>query len=122
MVGLRPLLDPEQHGFATIDRRDPWPEALVPVALFEEAEGTSVIAPLSMLDSLDLDPVGGWALITLGFDSRLDGVGLTARVSTALASANIPCNVVAAFHHDHLFVPWAKRADVMAILDNLEAP
>jgi uncharacterized protein len=35
---------------------------------------------------------------------------LTAAVAAALADAGISANVVAAFHHDHVFVP-ARRAD-----------
>ncbi len=122
MVGVRPLLDERVHGFATIHPRDPWPDALRPVATFEEAEGTSVIAPLDELDALGLDPAGSWALITLGFESRLDGIGLTAKVSRALADEKIPCNVVAAFHHDHLFVPWNRRAKALSILKETQAP
>jgi hypothetical protein len=39
-------------------------------------------------------------------------VGCLAAVSAVLAEAGIPCNAVAAFHHDHLFVPreMAQRA------------
>jgi hypothetical protein len=44
--------------------------------------------------------------------SSLEAVGLTAAVSRALTDANISCNVVAAYYHDHIFVPVqdAKRA------------
>ena len=122
MAGLRPELDDREHGFATLGPRQPWPEDFRPIATFEERHGTSIIAPMTELEAAKLDPVGGWALITLGFHSRLDGIGLTAKVSNALAAARIPCNVVAAFHHDHLFVPWNRRERAMAILDRLETP
>ena len=45
--------------------------------------------------------------------SALDGVGLTAAVAGALAAAGIACNVIAAFHHDHLFVPAARAGAVL---------
>jgi len=48
-------------------------------------------------------------------------VGLTAAVAGALAEAGIACNVVAGFHHDHLFVPWERREDALAILSDLSA-
>jgi hypothetical protein len=48
--------------------------------------------------------------------SALDGTGLTAAVSAALAAAGIPCNMVAAFHHDHVFVPAAMAARALAVL------
>jgi hypothetical protein len=122
MVGVRPRLDEREYGFATLHGRDHWPEGFVPLATFEEHDGTSIIAPTDQLEALGLDPVGDWALITLGFESRLDGIGLTAKVSSALAAARIPCNVVAAFHHDHLFVPWNRREKAMRILGEMEAP
>ena len=48
--------------------------------------------------------------ITLGVRSSLEAVGLTAAVAAALTDAGISANVVAAFHHDHVFVP-ADRAE-----------
>jgi hypothetical protein len=40
-------------------------------------------------------------------------------VSGALAGAGIACNVVAGYHHDHLFVPWERREEALAILQRL---
>ena len=59
------------------------------------------------------------ARITLSVHSALDGVGLTAAVAAALAEAGIPCNMVAAFHHDHAFVPLADAPRALAILKEL---
>jgi hypothetical protein len=48
--------------------------------------------------------------------SDLDAVGLTAVVATALAGQGIPANVVAGFHHDHVFVPVDRGAAAMRVL------
>lgn len=42
--------------------------------------------------------------------SDLAAIGLTAAFARALGDAGISCNVVAAAHHDHMFVP-VERAD-----------
>jgi hypothetical protein len=57
--------------------------------------------------------VAGW--ITLGVQTTLQQVGLTASFAGRLAEAGISCNVVAGFHHDHLFVP-RDRADEAVVL------
>ena len=49
----------------------------------------------------------------------LDAVGLTAAVSTALASAGIACNVLAGYFHDHLIVPADRAADALDVLTRL---
>ena len=82
---------------------------------FREEEGVSVIRPV---------PAGtpdAMRQITLDVHSALDGVGLTAAVSKALAAANIPCNMVAALHHDHVFVPEADAPRALQILQRLSA-
>lgn len=53
--------------------------------------------------------------------SALDGVGLTAAFSSELAGAGISCNVVAGYHHDHLFVPEADAERALAVLRGLSA-
>ena len=58
--------------------------------------------------------------IVLRVHSALDGVGLTAAVSTALAREDIACNIVAAFHHDHVFVPAQRASEAVKILSTLQ--
>ncbi|MEO0464348.1 MAG: ACT domain-containing protein [Pseudomonadota bacterium] len=60
-----------------------------------------------------------FARITLMVHSALEGVGLTAAVSSALAEAGLACNMVAGYHHDHLFVPWERREAALAVLEQL---
>lgn len=58
-------------------------------------------------------------MVTLTVHSALDAVGFLARISTALAAQGIACNVVSAFHHDHLFVPRDRLEAAMQVLDRL---
>jgi hypothetical protein len=74
-------------------------------ALIRESEGVTIIRPGT-----------GWARITLGVHSSLAAVGFTARVADALAAQRISANMVAAFHHDHVFVPWDRRDEALAAL------
>ena len=64
--------------------------------------------------SLSYSLVCAW--ITLTVHSSLEAVGLTAAVSRALAEENISCNVVAAYYHDHLFVPVGDGERAMEVL------
>ena len=43
----------------------------------------------------------------------------TAAISRALGDAGIACNVLAGSRHDHLLVPWDRRADALAVLSAL---
>ena len=75
------------------------------VAMFREAEGVTVIAEESKARRHGWRVLVRAAWLTLSVHSDLEAVGLTAAVAAALANAGISCNVVAAGHHDHLFVP-----------------
>ncbi|KIN73667.1 ACT domain-containing protein [Sulfitobacter guttiformis] len=88
--------------------------------LFLEAEGSSLILPLDVATAEGLDISAPMHCITLTVHSALDGVGLTAAVASALADHNIPCNMVAAFYHDHVFVPETDAANAMRILQALQ--
>ncbi len=81
-------------------------------AIIREAEGTTHIRP---------EADGGWARISLSVHSSLEAVGLTATLSAALAGAGISANIVAGFHHDHVFVPWDRRHEALELLERLAA-
>lgn len=90
------------------------------IATFREPEGLSLVVPAQAAERLEIAG-DRYALITLQVHSALDGVGLTAAVSSALAGAGIACNVIAAFHHDHLFVPLARAEEALRILRDLQS-
>ncbi|MFT5520425.1 MAG: hypothetical protein ACI9IA_001018, partial [Enterobacterales bacterium] len=48
--------------------------------------------------------------------SSLEAVGLTAAVATALTQKGISANVIAAYYHDHIFVPSDKAASALEAL------
>ena len=113
--GMAPELNTTVWHFCTGPNADPTGA----LASFEEDEGTSLILPDALAEARGFDRSMPMARITLRVHSALDGVGLTAAVAGALADAGIPCNMVAAFHHDHAFVPWDVRHDALEILRSL---
>ncbi len=88
-------------------------------AMVTEDEGPTAVINAEDAGKLNLEPefVATW--LTLNVNSALDAVGLTAAVSGALASAGIPCNVLAGYHHDHLLVPVERSEQAIAILNSL---
>lgn len=116
---LAPVLGREIYTFATVSD-DELPKIDQPVATFREREGISIICLLATAQGLALKHEGEFRMISLGVESSLAAVGLTARVATALAARNLPCNVVAAFYHDHLLVPAERAEEALAILCELQ--
>lgn len=91
------------------------------VGSIREAEGLSVVLARGEADRLGLayDYVAAW--ISLTVHSALSAVGLTAAFANALAAEGISCNVIAGYHHDHLFVARADAERAMAALRQLAA-
>jgi len=87
---------------------------------FREAEGLSLILPEAEARAAGLEPAFRAAWISLRVPSDLEAVGLTAAVSSVLAEAGIACNVVAAVHHDHLFVPVEQGEAALALLRGIQ--
>lgn len=104
IAGMQPQLRDGLWVFRTFsDPAEALPVMANALASFVEDEGLSLILPLGGDDVRSDDhPM---RCITLHVHSALDGIGLTAAVAEALTRAGIPCNMVAAFHHDHVFVP-----------------
>ena len=85
--------------------------------LFQEREGLTVIT--SAADDTPKD--NQWSWLELSVYSDLQAVGFLAKVAEALADAGIPCNAVAAYHHDHIFVPIARANDAKTAIEALRA-
>jgi hypothetical protein len=112
---MEPVLHPDPYGIA-VSAGGVLPfQAFATVA---EAEGLTVVAPLGVLQAAGM-PSDPWARISLTVASDLQAVGLTAALARALAAEGISCNVIAGYHHDHLFVQWDRRAAAMAALEAL---
>lgn len=90
------------------------------IATCREEEGLSLILPLDVARKAGFDTGQPMRCVTLSVFSALDGVGLTAAVATALAEADIPCNMVAAFHHDHAFVPSHLAERALTVLGSVQ--
>jgi hypothetical protein len=63
--------------------------------------------------------IGPFALISLEVNSDLMAVGFLAKITDELAKKGISVNAFSAYHHDHLFVPFEKKDEVMGILAKL---
>lgn len=117
---MAPVRDSETWHFCSVAEEAVaalhFPEAL---ATFREAEGVSLILPDGAARRHGFDTSLPMTRITLTVHSALDGVGLTAAVSGALAEAAIACNMVAGYNHDHVFVPEADAGRALALLKGL---
>jgi hypothetical protein len=117
---LAPVLQEGSYVFCTVaaDYQVPLAEVL---GTFREVEGLTLILPQATADRLGLpyDYVAAW--LTLQVHSALAAVGLTAAFAQALATAGISCNVVAGYHHDHLFVARADAERALQVLQQLAA-
>jgi hypothetical protein len=111
LAEMRPVLHEEPYGFELLDLDAPLPADVF--ALIHEAEGMTLIAPF---------PDGTWARISLEVYSSLSAVGLSAAIARALADRGISANIVAGYHHDHVFVPWDRRHEAIAALAALSEP
>lgn len=117
-MSLQPELHPGRYVFVTV--AEGVPLGCAPVATMVEPEGLTLVLAQREADEAGLayDYVAGW--ITLRVVSTLEEVGLTAAFSTRLAAEGISCNVIAGYHHDHLFVPYDRAVEAVALLAEVE--
>lgn len=112
---MAPVADPVDYVFTTVAHG----AAAVPpnaLMMFREDEAVTLVLPAGDAPDAGLPR---FRRITMGIASDLEAVGFTAAFSRALAEAGIPANVVAAAHHDHVFVPAADLERAMAALEAL---
>ena len=118
LAGLAPALE-ETVFVYTSHRAWPEPPPAAAVVVVQEEEGWTVVVPRDEAVRRGFSHRFACRRITLAVHSDLEAVGLTAAVAAALAEAGIPANVVAGFHHDHVFVPADRADEALAVLENL---
>lgn len=120
ITGMSPVLDEKTYCFCVVTDGLSKPDAAArALASFVEEEGLSLILTAKTAADMGFEAEMAMRRITLAVHSALDGVGLTAAVAGALAEAGIACNMVAAYHHDHAFVPADDAERALAILKEL---
>lgn len=123
LQGMKPNRNQGEFVFCTADTLQS-ATAMGPLCIFQEQEAITVILAKEKADEASLPYSTTFSWITFTVHSSLEAVGLTAAVSKALAEANISCNVVAAYYHDHIFVPVKdadKAMDALIALSREEA-
>ncbi len=93
---------------------------LNPLASFLEKEGMTLVIEASKADEHHIEYDSKFKCITLQVHSSLNAVGLTALVAGSLADANISANVMAAYYHDHIFIPSDKGQQALQVLQALK--
>jgi len=121
LAGMKPVLQDLIYFFCTTDDTAV-AAALLPrsLAAFREDEGLALVLVEDDARQYGFDLSMPMCRIVLEVYSALDGVGLTAGVATALANGGIPCNMIAAYHHDNVFVPAPMRHRAISILEDVQ--
>ncbi|AUX77033.1 MULTISPECIES: ACT domain-containing protein [Sinorhizobium] len=117
--GMNPILGEGEYVYCTVEGDAAFWFALEPIGTFREVEGLTLILERSKADAARLSYGPVLRQITLSVHSALEAVGLTAAVSAALTRAGISANVVAAYYHDHIFVPAADAERALEALQEL---
>ncbi|CAK4028320.1 Hypothetical predicted protein [Lecanosticta acicola] len=119
-----PILEPEQFVFAHLladssklpDTFSRMSELNVKM-LFREREAWTIILPQAVADREGLGYEFPCRQITLNIHSSLDAVGFIAAIAARLTRLSVGVNCVAAYYHDHLFIPTGREDSVVAELE-----
>ncbi len=113
---MQPVLHEQAYGFVSVSGISPTTK---PFAVINEGESTTIVDQTTALNDAGFGVAVEWARITLQVHSALEAVGLTAAFATTLGNHGISANVIAGYHHDHIFVQWDKRHKAMEALHQL---
>ncbi len=119
---LQPVLQPGEFVFCSVPPRAfAELEELNPLACYREEEGLSLLLDKAIAEQHGIKHTSVFRCITLSVHSSLDAVGFTAAVARKLAANGIPANVIAAFYHDHVFVPGELAEQALRYLTEFES-
>ncbi|MFM0433745.1 ACT domain-containing protein [Paraburkholderia aspalathi] len=97
------------------------PDGLVAFCTVREPEGLTAVIEQADAHRLRLPYTYDSRLITLSVHSSLEAIGFIAVISRVLAQAGIPCNAIAGYCHDHIFVPVDRAEESMNLLKEIAA-
>lgn len=117
---MEPILCDETYVFVTV-KNNFNTDALSPLMIFREREGTSLIIKQQEAEVAGIDYEFPCRMITLNIHSSLEAVGFLARITQRLAKLQMGVNPVSGFYHDHLFVPENRAQDALAELQLMSA-
>lgn len=122
LQNLMPVLSDETYVFVTTTE----PEQLALLdprvkGMFREKEGVTLIVEADYARENSLSFEGKFRCITCEVHSSLDAVGMTSAMTAALTHFGISANVVAAYYHDHIFVPENRAEEAVSALASLQA-
>jgi len=118
LKSMSPQIQPNEFVFCTVSGELTEYVGLKPLASFNENEGLTLVLPLQTAERANLTFHGKFKQITLRVHSSLEAVGLTAAISNKLTEQDISANVVAAYYHDHVFVPHDKAEMALKALQS----
>lgn len=119
LASMEPELQPGEFVFCTVPHDMSTPEGVMPLGMFMEKEGRTLIVDADTAGRLDCLKTAPMRCISLKVHSTFEAVGLTAAFSSELGRHGISANVVAAYYHDHIFVPSADVERAVAALREL---
>ena len=116
---MAPALMPERLVYARLPLGASVPAGLEPMAYVREREGTTLVLPEAQARSAGLEVGFPCRRIVLEVHSALDAVGFLATIAAWLGGHGIPCNVLSAWHHDHLLIPDNRAFEALDLLKAL---
>ncbi len=116
---LQVSCDEVRYGFASVTEAAISRSEQV-LGTFREDEGLTVIATQEYFEREGIAHQGPFARLTIEVYTSLELVGLTALLAAELAEREIPANVIAAYFHDHIFVPYDVRAKALEAIMELK--
>ncbi len=119
LKSAEPTIDNEEYIFVSVAACYGDHAEWTPIATFREAEGLTLVLLRSVADAKNIHYSKTFKRITMMVHSSLSAVGFTAALSATLAKNGISANVMAAYYHDHVFVPAEDAELAMSALMEL---
>ena len=118
LQSLQVSCDNVEYGFATV-KHQPAPDSQI-LGTFRENEGITIVGAKEYFEKNHIPYEGPYVKLTIEIHTSLELVGLTAAIADKLAKNNISANVVAAYFHDHIFVPFGLRKKAIDAINSLD--